>query len=479
RALGRVTTKIALGWTEQQWTDNAQWARDVLAARGIKRVSKRQIARLASAGLTPNLHAIREVWTGLPNYRKKTGIEIEEEKRLTKEEVKNWDKSKFKENGLEYAEYLGRKIGFPRMPTKRDIRRGSKEDRTPNVWQIVNDCDSIPEYQELLGFVNHYVVKKWTDQQWKDNFDWLKDVWAQYDREITSLKELLDIAGRLHIGPSVRDAERRWRNLTNYAKHVGYESDLAKRSLSNEGVLRAAMQTVAKQKSPLNETTAEEDPILSMRLSRRFGGVGGLNFRLGIITDTRGWDKNMLLWWGVTSFMPQASRLPQPEDLKEWRDTYRGPSTRRVYKEFDQSLEEFHSSIEAAQEWLANQVYRFVRPYRREVPHLYEPLLRQAIKRNHKLFHPGRDIEPNELDSLYQLQTAGVDLRFITMVMQTGISFSDPEPRLMELAEVLSSRNLLNSAMLRRLETYIIGLAPPKVEMSWTDFIADYRKQNA
>lgn len=75
RVLGRVTTAIALEWTEQQWTDNAQWANDVLAAKGVDTMTSPHIAKLASAGLMPNTGVIDDVWGSIPEYRVATGIE--------------------------------------------------------------------------------------------------------------------------------------------------------------------------------------------------------------------------------------------------------------------------------------------------------------------------------------------------------------------------------------------------------------------
>lgn len=121
--LGRVTTKIALGWTDEQWQENAQLNLGLLWEQGIPHMSAEQVKQLSKMGLQPNLQAISRKWGNLPAYRQATGTET----RSVYYEAKNWDRAKHRENGREFAEYLGKDFGMPVVPRDKDLSLGAVE----------------------------------------------------------------------------------------------------------------------------------------------------------------------------------------------------------------------------------------------------------------------------------------------------------------------------------------------------------------
>ena len=467
--LGRVTTSLAMEWLYDEWWDNAQWIKDILAEKDIELLTAPLITSLGKAGLMPKRQVIEEVWGGIFHYRYAMDIEPYP----IRVEANTWDKPQFETNGREYAGHLGRKFGFPLMPKQKDLRKSSRDGRTPTVDQILDEYDDgIEEYQAGIGFVNLYAVRHWTDQQWKDNFDWLIDVWKEHDREVTSVEELLKVAGRLKIGPSPEMARERWDTVTNYARRMGRESAHAKRFLSDEGVVRAGIGIVGRKKGPIRPEDFDDNPNISMQMClNRFGGLAALNFKLGFITAYWECDKNMLLWWGTTAFMPEAERLPKRQDLKDRQKQYQAPSIDVVLREFDRSIDTFRQELLEANTWIEQQISRLAST------RLSSGLIRQAMRRNHQLFRPGENIKPEELAIFSGLKAAGVNMQLIAQLMDTGISFGDPRPQLDGLATGLAEKNMLTSSNLRKLEPYMIGLAPHEVNMSWTDFIADYRRR--
>ena len=285
RELGRVTSGIAREWSDEEWRLNAEWALDVLEEESIFNLTQTSITRLSRAGLMPNVKIIEEVWGTVPEYRMATGIE----KRKAYFAAKNWTKSQFVRNGRQYAKYLGRELGFPVMPHQDDIYQGSINGHTPSYKQIQRMHGSLEKYQVDIGFVNNYAARGWADQQWKDNFYWLKDALEQNGLFVTSLVDLTRIASRLHVGPSRDMVEERWGTLSNFASFVGAETSQTKRRLSNEGVMRKVMQIVSNLGGPITREVIEKDKDLGINMVKnRFNGINKLNLRLGYITGSNG-----------------------------------------------------------------------------------------------------------------------------------------------------------------------------------------------
>lgn len=471
-ALGRVTSDAARAWTNDQWTQNAQWARDVLASEGIDNVTGPYITRLSRIGLMPNLKIIEEVWDDVPTYRKQTGIET----RDAYFEAKGWQKQQFIDNGKQYAEYLGREISFPIPPNQKDIYRGTAEGLTPSFRQITTMHGSLDEYHGDLGFVTTPVTREWTDQQWRENFEWLEATFEENGVEVSSRLEFFKIAGRLRIGPTRDAITERWGSLSNFATFLDRETDQNKRILSNEGVLRAAIGIVADTGQPISKEDLDKHPKLGTSMIKGRFGITKLNLRLGIISRTTGWDNDMLLWWGATSFIPAMGRMPNAQDLSEWSGANMGPSETKIFSSFDHSLGNYHEQLQAAQKWVVNQINGLARNSFAANGGLDRGVLRLAFTRNPELFHPDKDVDKAELEVFYRMQEAGVNSQFLGMLMHTGIDFKVPEAQLDALATELAKANMLNGSTLRKLEPYIIGLAPPELHMSWSDFIAAHRK---
>lgn len=472
--LGRVTTRLALAWTMEEWEQNAQWARDVLDESGVRSYTLDQINPLSVAGLVPNSKAIEKVWGSIPNYRIKTTVDTQP--KLS--EADSWSKEESVVNGKEYAAYLGEELGFPIMPVEDDIYYSSKEGRTPNQRQIESIHGSFEQYKADLGFVTNEVVRGWSDQQWIDNFNWLKDVWVEHGREITSLTELFNVVGRLHIGPPIRLVVERWGTMINYGKHVGFENNNRKSQLSDEGVMRAAIQVfVAKgENRALTMDDLDEHPDVGINmLVKRFKGLAKVNLRIGYINGVRGWSRDKLLWWSITSFMAEHGHAPDSGDLARCSKASTGPSNVKIYQVFDHSMDVYRGEIKRAQEWLDWQMKNRSIKYRGPSDGFSPTFIKAAIARNAELFHTNRDIEPKELDVFYKLQKANISVEKLVPFMQKGISFSEPMPQLRELADILSAGNMLSVFVLKRLEPYIMGLAPPEVDMSWADFVSQYR----
>lgn len=470
--LGRVTTKIALGWTDEQWQENAQLNLGLLWEQGIPHMSAEQVKQLSKMGLQPNLQAISRKWGNLPAYRQATGTET----RSVYYEAKNWDKAKHRENGREFAEYLGKDFGMPVVPRDKDLSLGAVENRTPTVKQILAVYPTLDDYREDIGFILYDTPRKWTDEQWQENYQWLRDVWRQNGREITNLRNLLMIAGRLHIGPSMDAVIERWGSMGAYGRAMGHETSHKRKLLPNEGLLRAAIQQVVDTQQPITQENVTDNPYLSDNIAtHHFGGTIKLNLRLGIINNTTGWDNNMLLWWGATSFMPETGTLPTQKRLDDCSRQNRGPSSFKVVKAFGGSVA-YREQLVEAERWMDHQINRFNPLVNSPATRLDRELVRQAITRNPALFHPGEDIAPEELGLFYRLKEAGVDMRHLTAFMAMGIPFEKPETQLNVLAGMLNEKGVLNSSVLRGLETYIIGLATPEPEMSWNDFVLEYRR---
>jgi hypothetical protein len=476
KELGRVTAGIAVEWTKEQWKENAHWVKDIMTERGIDSITAHTTTDLVRAGLMPGVKAIEAIWGNFQTYRLKNGIEP----RPLYVRAQKWNKDQSIKNGRVYADKLGKDFGFPLMPKQDDIYAGSKAGKTPTIYQIEKIHNSLDEYQGDIGFVNYFVMRhRWTNEDWIDNFNWLCDVWREQGRDVTSINELLTIAGRLHIGPTIEAAVEKWGNLTGYAKHVGFETDQIKRRFSNEGVMRGIIQIVAREKRPITKEDFADDPDMGINMiKRRFGGVPKVNLRLGYITNTTGWNKDMLLWWGVTSFMPKHERKPRTRDLNEVSLADQGPSPTKIYREFDKSLDVFHEELDRADDWFSRQLERPDLTNRKTGGALSHSILKYAITRNPELFHPDKDISPDELEVFFQLRRAGVETTSLTPLMKNGIPFENPEKQLCNLANLLARGNALNSKVLKQLEPYIIGLAPPDQEMGWADFIKDYRSRS-
>ncbi len=474
-ALGRVTSDAARAWTDEQWEQNARWARDVLAAEGIENVTGPSITRLSRIGLMPNVKIIEEVWHDVPTYRRETGLET----RGTYFDAKNWEKDQFVKNGQEYATYLGREIGFPIPPSQDDIYMGTSEGRTPSYKQIIGMHGSLDQYHGDLGFVTTPVTRGWTDEQWRDNYEWLEATFQENGIDTSSKLEFFKIAGRLHIGPTRDAIAERWGNISNFAKFLDRETDQNKRQLSDEGVLRAAIQIAAETGQAVSRQDLAEHPKLGTNMIKRRFGLSKLNLRLGIVSKTVGWDNDMLLWWGATSFMPTMGRVPSTQDLSEWSKANMGPSPTKIHRSFDKKLTNYHDQLVSAEKWLVNQINGLARNSYAGNGGLDRGVLRMAFTRNPDLFHPGTDVERKELDVFYRMQEAGVNPQFLGLLMHTGIDFKEPDDQLHALATELAKHNLLTSSTLRKLEPYIIGLAPPDIDMSWSDFIAAYRSKRS
>jgi len=472
--LGRVTTKITLAWPDEVWTENAQWADEILADRGIENITEDEVRLLARAGLMPNMRAITTKWGSIIVYRKETGIE----KKAFYFDVFEWDREKHLLQGKKYAEYLGREIGFPIMPTEESLIDGSKLEITGTPQQTKNVFGTFDQYQEGLGFVTSEITRRWSDKQWHDNYWWLRAVWEENGREVVSLRDFLSLASTLHIGPSPDAAAKRWGTLTEYGLFVGHESDQYKRILPKEGLLRAAINHVQETGQPLSKDSLSRSKILSADMATRwFGGLHALNFRLGIISGALGWDKNKLLWWAVALYLPETGELPSRSGMDKWSTTDRGPSPFKTCRVFG-NLTTYKTEADKARQWMEGQVWKFDQNGHTEGTRLGADIVRLAIMRNPELFHPGRELQLEELLPLARLKEAGVHMRTIAALMNTGISFSHPKSQLNLLAGALAKEGMLTSSVLRSLEPYIIGLAPPEVSMSWNDFVLDYLIQH-
>ncbi len=470
--LGRVTTKIALSWSDETWTDNAHWADAVLEDTGITKLTEREVAMMAKAGLMPNMRAINMRWGSIIDYRRETGVE----KNSFYFEVLDWNREKHLRQGLVFAEYLGREIGFPIMPTEKSLILGAQQRITGTPRQTKNVFGTIDRYQEELGFVTTAITRRWSDQQWLENYWWLKAIWHENVYEIVSLRKFLTQAAALHIGPSPDATAEKWGTLTEYGLFVGRESNQHKRILPKEGLLRAAIQHVNKFGEPLNKENLAESGILSPDMAtRHFGGIHALNLRLGIISGALGWNNNKMLWWAVTAFMPETGELPTRGKLEQWSAANRGPSFTKAESVFG-GLKAYKNEVVFAQQWMEGQVWKLDALRHNGDIGLDADIVRLAIRRNPDLFHPGQDINVDELEPLVRLKQAGVHMRTIVTLMNTGISFSHPRSQLNLLAGVLAEKGMLTSRMLRNLEPYIIGLAPPAVDVSWNDFVRDYLK---
>jgi len=469
-ALGRVTTKYAKQWTPEQWQENAHWARDVLAEKGIVMVGQRAIDALSLAKLVPNAQLIREVWDDIGNYRLQNGIEPYP----INQAAKKWEHTEFVDNGKNYAAYLGRDFGLPLMPLQDDINAGSAANMTPTLYQIEKRFDGLEGYQAALGFVNGYAARHWTDTQWRQNYEWLKDVFTEHSLPATSLNSMLGIAGRLHIGPTIDLAVERFGNLTGYGKFVGHESNQQKRAMSDEAVLRAAMELSAKKDGPIEPGDIANHPIIGINMiKRRFGGVHALNLRLGYVTGAIGWDKNKLLWWGVTRFMQQEGRIPSSRDISTWSSSRQGPSLVKICSEFGLSFNTYKSELKKAQAWIDNQVFTLLGIG------LPRQLSKLAMRNSPDVFQPDQPVDQERFKVFVDLKQAGVNLTTLMHLMNVGVSFGSPEAQLTGLAEALEAAGMLRPYILRRLEPFIIGLAPPSIEDSWETFITSFHEERA
>ncbi len=467
--LGRVTTKYVMGWSDDQWQEHAHWMRDVWEEKGVDIVGQHEVGVLSRVKLAPHYHLIRRKWGTIANYRVENGIEP----RPTYQAAKEWEQPDFITNGREYADFLGRDFGFPLMPTTDDIRAGSAEDRTPIVNQILKNFDSVEAYQATLGFVNGYVLDRWNDEQWRQNYRWLVTVCTTNGIPVSSLNKILEIAGRLHVGPSPEVAQRRFGSVLKYGKFVGHETYQYKRVMSNEGAMRAAMDLAAKQGGPLDFDDLNSQQALTLDMARqRFGGLHNVNLRLGYITGSRGWDKNMMLWWGVTRLMSGFPRIPSYADIEAWSSKHRAPSEHKISIEFG-STRNFRLELDNALDWKERQIRILERRG------LARQLSKLALQNNPAIFTPDRSIDNEAFQIFFDLQRAGVSMSLLTRMMNQGIPFEAPRGPLMALTENLYEANMLRTASLRRLEPYIRGLAPLEAEDSWSSFVSDYREQRA
>jgi hypothetical protein len=468
RELGRVTTALAREWDDETWRANAKWAHQIIEGDTL---SGHRINWLASAGLMPNTHIITERWGSVPEYRIKNGVET----RKAIIEARNWTRDDFINNGKSFAEKLGRDIGIPLMPRQDDIYSADRNE-FPSMSQIESEFGSLEEYQAALGFVTSKVARNWTDEEWRENFKWLVEIYAVRGEKVNSVRDMLEAAGRLHIGPSIDIAVERWGNLVGYSKHVGFESHQLKRALSQEGILRAAINLSASLKRPLTREDLMRHPHMGVTMiKRRFGALTELNFQLGWITNTRGWSTDKLLWWGFSSFLEEEDSMPSNGDLEIYSKSNRGPSPTKIYNSFNHSLAEFHAKLDSAQDWALNQIKILSSPNSRISRGLNPAICYQALRRNSDIFHPTADLDPNEIKIFYDLSEAHVNQQLLINLMEGGISFSDPEPQINDLFKELDSKGCLNSANLKKLMPYIPGLAPLSVNSSWTQAIKDYR----
>ena len=469
QVLGRVTTKLVCEWDDETWRQNAQWAQEISEREGRAHMTQPVVSRLASAGLMPNMGVIEKNWGSIGNYRAAMGIE----KRSTRIEAASWTVAQSVENGQEYSRFLGRDYGLAIMPVQSDVVAGIAENKLQTLGQIKKLHGSLEQYQIDLGFVNEKLLEQWSEQQWRENYEWLREVYVRHELPFVSLKQILTIAGALHIGPSPDLATRHWGNLTSYGKAVGHESKNYKKLLPDEGIIRAAINETVAQGRPLtNDDLIDHESLSRNLVKRRFGGIGEVNYLLGSVTRTRGWDKRRLTWWGATHFMEHAHRLPEYQDLDHASASKTGPSSTKVLSVFA-SIPEYQSAVAHAKTWMDGQIEQLSIEHR-----LPRALFRLAMRRDYRIFEVGERLQRSHFDLFLRLHDSGVDVRAIAMLMQTGISFAHPSSQLDWTAKVLDGGKSLNSSTLKKLMPYIIGLAPPTPEMSWTDFVLDYRARS-
>lgn len=480
RLLGRVTTAIAREWDNDQWVENGAWVGDVYRAKGVDHVTEGDMYDMAKARLMPHPKAITDHWGPMPLYRRATGLLVPETVPPSERELERERQASI-QKGKRLANKLGKSLGFPVMPTAPDLTAASAAGEGDSVYKILQLFDSIPRYQLAIGFVNSAIVEEWDDDQWKQNYDWLQDTFREAGVRPSNLQEMLLIAGKLHIGPSEFIAEKKWQTLTRYGRVVGAESKQWRRQMTPEGAMRAAIDlSITTGNRPIVDEDLRDDTDLSRGVvTSHFTNLVNLNIRLGRFPDrAEGMDRNMLLWWGATKFLPAEGRLPLPRDIDRWSLNKAGPSHQKIYAEFNHSIDTYRRQLKHATDWMNNQTYLLGYTEEGRLG-LGRDLVGSAIRRNPALFHPERPVDPSELSVFYQLKERGVNMQTVTSLMVAGISFRDPEPQLTFLADQLDEAGALNSGTLRRLEPYIIGLAPPSVDMSWSDFIVQHRQRTA
>lgn len=464
--LGRVTTGIARDWTEEQWAQNAQFIQDVHEAEGKTLLTKPDITRYASAGLMPHGGVIEELWTSIPAYRVANGILARE----TRKNAANWTKEESTENGKKFSLWLGRELGLAIMPVQDDINFGIKHDKLQTMAQIKDIHGSLEEFQADLGFVNGMVIENWTAEQWIENFEWLRDVFEEYDLPFTNLHDILTIAGKLRLGPSVRKAYEEWDSLLNYARHVGFESIRFKSEVPYEAGLRDGINLLLEKKRPLTRGDLSGD-LTRDTVRHRYGGMNKLNQMLGLASDFRGWTNEELLWWSITWHKPATGQMPTPDSLTAWNDRKLGPSVSKIEDAFE-TLEDYDDRLVRADMWFESQISCLTSTLK-----MPPDLFRTAITRDSKLFKVGENLGATDFTVFTQLKERGVDMHSITLILKNGIPFENPDAHLDWFARLLDHKNMLNSSTLKRLMPYVIGLAPPNANKSWSDYIKDYRQR--
>lgn len=381
------------------------------------------------------------------------------------------------QQGRELITEISPPDGFPIVPRQKYIRPAAREGKIAHERAIKHEFGTLDKFYGVLGLVTYEVAMQWTDQEWKDNFDWLRELYKSAGKPQPPINEMIGEAGPLHIAPTDQAVVHRWQTFGNYGRNMRHESKHQKRLLSPEGFRRAVIDNALGNGGYIDKDSVAGDRRWLSRgnVKNRAGGIQAANISLDRITGTRGWDKNMYLWWGWTHFVPKMLRMPRFTDIEQWSAEKKGPSPFSVLEAFDRSIDNFVDELAEAEFWQTRQIRLLGNPNDEDLPRLTRHVVVQALRRNPDLFHIERDIEPDELKIFYELFATKIEPKMIARLMRTGISFKQPRRELNELYTKLDAQNLLSSRVLRLLEPYILGLAPPRTYMSWSDCIKEFR----